>query len=247
MMAPSAQELLRVWEEHQRSPLVRRALGALAAAAPERGWEGWAQAPIGERDTALLGLHEQLFGGDLHTVAACPRCGERLQLDFSASQIRSGAAAAPPQTFQCCDDEFTIDYRLPTSADLLRVAAAPARDAAQGMVALLRQCVIRLRRGEAAVDPAALPSEVVEHLAAAMAQHDPAADVRIALECPACAYAWELPFDIVPYFWGELDDWAQRTLADVHTLACAYGWTESTTLSLSARRRQMYLDMVGAA
>jgi hypothetical protein len=246
MMAPSAQELLHVWEEYQRSHLVRRALGALTAAAPKRGWDGWAHAPIGERDRALLGLYEQLFGGDIHTTTSCPHCGERLELDFTAGQIRSDSVA-PVQAFQLCDGGFAIDYRLPTSADLLQVAAEPANDPARGMALLLRQCITRIRRDDESVDPSALPGEVVERIAAAMAQNDPAADVRIALECPACAYAWELPFDIVPYFWAELDDWAQRTLADVHTLASAYGWTESTTLGLSPMRRRMYLDMVGAA
>ena len=87
---------------------------------------------------------------------------------------------------------------------------------------------------------------MVDAIASAMAAHDPDADVRIALECPACSCAWELHFDIVSYFWSELDDWAHRTLADVHALASAYGWTEHTVLALSPMRRRIYLDMVGA-
>ena len=78
-----------------------------------------------------------------------------------------------------------------------------------------------------------------------MARHDPDADVSIAFECPACGAAWLSRFDIVSYFWGELDDWAQRLLAEVHALARAYGWSEAAILALSPTRRRFYLEMVG--
>jgi hypothetical protein len=39
---------------------------------------------------------------------------------------------------------------------------------------------------------------------------------------------------------------ARRVLWEVHTLACAYGWTESETLALSPARRARYLQMVHA-
>jgi len=248
MMAPNDETLLHVWEEHLGSHPVRRAIGALAAAAPGRGWEGWVRAPIGERDRALLGLHERLFGNDLHTTTSCPRCGERLESDFTTGQIRSdGSTTAPALHLRA--GGFAIECRLPTSEDLLYIAAqrtnpldTPGRD----LELLLRRCVSSARREDAAVDPVSLPADVVDAIGNAMAAHDPDADVRIALECPACSNRWELHFDIVSYFWSELDDWAQRTLADVHALASAYGWTEHTVLGLSPMRRRIYLDMVGA-
>jgi hypothetical protein len=44
--------------------------------------------------------------------------------------------------------------------------------------------------------------------------------------------------------WRELDDWAQRTLREIHVIAGAYGWSEDEILQLSARRRQMYVEMI---
>ena len=41
-----------------------------------------------------------------------------------------------------------------------------------------------------------------------------------------------------------LDVAAGRLMRDIHLLASAYGWTEAEVLSLSAWRRQAYLDMV---
>jgi len=247
MNAASADSLLRIWEEHQRSHPVKRALHLLAAAWPELGWHAWLHASIGERDGALLALQESLFGSELHTTTACPHCGERLESEFSVHDVRSGGAAAPEAPRRLCLRQrgYTIDYRLPTSDDLLHVAAQ-RDDADDAALQLLRRCVSRAQRGSDEIDAASLPEGIVANLTADMAQHDPDADVRIALECPACGTTWQTRFDIVSYLWSELDDWAQRTLADVHALAHAYGWSEGAILALSPVRRQVYLGMVGA-
>ncbi len=55
-----------------------------------------------------------------------------------------------------------------------------------------------------------------------------------------------MPFDILSYLWTEIEDWAQRLLVDVHTLAVSYGWSERDILALSPRRRRMYLELLGA-
>ena len=51
-------------------------------------------------------------------------------------------------------------------------------------------------------------------------------------------------FDIVSFFWAEIDAWARRVLREVNVLARAYGWRESDILALSPVRRQIYLSMV---
>jgi hypothetical protein len=44
--------------------------------------------------------------------------------------------------------------------------------------------------------------------------------------------------------WRELDEWAERTLHEIHVIASNYGWSESEILELSARRRQTYVEMI---
>lgn len=78
-----------------------------------------------------------------------------------------------------------------------------------------------------------------------MARADPQADVRLAIACPSCGHQWQGIFDIVTFFWSEIESWASRILHEVHLLALAYGWHEREILALSPRRRQFYLDMVG--
>ena len=90
----------------------------------------------------------------------------------------------------------------------------------------------------------ALPDSAEELVLQVLDELDPQADVRLNLICPSCGHGWHALFDIATYFWREIDDWAQRTLRDVHTLAMAYGWREADILGLSAWRRQAYLQMV---
>lgn len=245
MMAPSAEDLLRVWEEERQAHPVCRAVSVLATAAPELGWDGWMRAPIGARDGALLGLQERLFGNDLHTTATCPHCGERIEALLRATDIggEPSVLPAPAPSLRLQTNGFDIEYRLPSSDDVLGIAAERG-DATD--VQLLRRCVSRAQRGDAVVDAAALPDDVIDRIADGMAEHDPGADVSVSLDCPACGTTWQLHFDIVSYFWSELDDWAHRILADVHVLASAYGWREADILALSPTRRRFYLDLVGA-
>jgi hypothetical protein len=63
------------------------------------------------------------------------------------------------------------------------------------------------------------------------------------LRCPTCGHSWHALFDIVAFFWAELASQAKRLLREVHTLARAYGWREADIVSMSARRRQLYLEM----
>jgi len=265
MIAPTAEHLLRVWEEQRDAEPLRRALAALAAAWPNTDSELWAGASVGQRDSALFGLQERLFGSQLRTTAECPDCGELVETEFAAADIACAAAAPPEEASRALRWQgggFDVHYRLPTSQDLLaemaqsgsrRSTAAfasaemgPADDPADAATRLLRRCLLDAQRGDAAVDAAALPEAVVAGLGTEMEAHDPGADIQLGLHCPACGHCWDLRFDIVSYFWDELDDWAQRTLADVDALARAYGWTEAEILGLSAARRRVYLDFVNA-
>jgi hypothetical protein len=64
------------------------------------------------------------------------------------------------------------------------------------------------------------------------------------LNCSSCGHKWEAPFDIVAFFWTEINAAAHGLLREVHALASAYGWTESEILALSPARRRCYLEMV---
>lgn len=241
MRALSAAELLLVWEHTQAQRPAQQALTLLSAACPELPPEQIAALSIGRRDAALLTLREWTFGSELVSVASCPVCAERLELAFRVDDIR---VAEPPADAPLLVtlDERAIRFRLPTGADLIALAThgdvhAPRRW-------LLQRCV--LPSTDEAEPPIELwPPEIEAAIVAQMAQADPQADIQLALNCPACEHGWQATFDIVSFFWAEIDAWAYQVLRDVHALASAYGWREQDILALSPWRRQRYLEMVG--
>jgi len=212
----------------------------LALAWPQKTVDEWTMVSMGERDRYLLRLREELFGPKLEAIASCPKCGTRLELTFRTNDLQTQVAADSEQ-LRVKSSGYEIDYRLPTSADLLAVADNPA----QARELLLERCVEARSKG-IAVPATSLPDRVVKLLGERMAQADPQAEIQIALECPACSHHWSTIFDILSYLWSEIEDWAQRILHDVHLLASAYGWSERDILAMSATRRRLYLDVVGA-
>lgn len=240
MPALSATSLITAWERGVSQHPLQRALTLLALAWPQRSIEEWSNAGIGERDRQLLRLREELFGSNFEAIASCPECGERLELAFSTQELltRVGATRASNEPLQLTSGDYEVDYRLPTSADLLAIAGNPSR----ARELLLERC-IAARNGGVAIEAAALPETLVKLLGQKMADADPQAEVEIVLDCPVCSHHWATVFDILSYLWGEIDDWAHRLLHDVHSLASAYGWSERDILSMTATRRRLYLEL----
>jgi len=233
-----AQRLLQCWDGARDEHPVRRALALLDAAWPDVGAARWGALPVGARDARLIALHEALFGPALETRVDCPACGAALESQLSTADLAT--PAAPPDDPPLLEgDGIALDWRLPTSDDLL--AVLDADDAAER---LLARCVRAARRGDVALAAEDLPDALIDRLQQAMAERDPGADLRIALACPACGHAFERRFDIGRYLFSALDDWAERTLDEVHLLAGAYGWSESEILALPARRRRHYIARV---
>jgi len=243
MRSLSAAELLNVWEQGQGQLPVQQALILLAAACPEAPPDALAALRIGRRDAGLLTLREWTFGSQLVSLAVCPSCGERLELAFDVADIRA-VDDGPDEPLSLSVAGCEVAFRLPNSLDL--VAVVDVGDAEASRRLLLERCVLAVERagdaGAHSVD--ALPSEVVAAIVARMAEADPQADVQLALVCPACGQPWQAAFDIVSFFWSEINAWAIRVLRDVHALASAYGWREADILALSPWRRQCYLEMV---
>jgi len=244
MRALTASELLSVWERGDAMPASRRALLLLGAAAPEATPEELGQLPVGQRDDLLFQLRATAFGPGLEATAVCPSCGEKLEMTFGTDDLRAPAAPAPSAPLTLEYAEHSLTFRPPNGLDLVELTALP--DLAEAELALLRRCVLSACSGERVLAVEALPATVVTALAARLADADPQADVQLSLACPACDHRWEEPFDIVTFFWREIEAWAARLLREVHTLAMAYGWSEAEIVALSPSRRRHYLELVAA-
>jgi len=240
-----AAELLTVWEAGRDQSAARRALILLALVCREAALEELARWSIGRRDARLLALRESLFGSRLASLARCPQCGERLELNFEVAAIRAETAASSPETFVVEADGCEVRFRLPNSEDLMAVEAQS--DVASGRELLLRCCLLDLRLEGRERPVESLPEPVVAAILNKMEEADPQANTQLDLICFACHHRWLAAFDIAMFLWAELDDWARRLLREVHLLARAYGWREADILAMSTARRRAYLEMLGQA
>jgi hypothetical protein len=230
-------ELLNVWERGAGARPFERALEILSAAAPDTPATALAQVSIGRRDARLLRLREWAFGSELPIMAACPRCHHPLETTLTVCDLC--APAEGPSETSLTIGEYKIRCRAPNSEDL---AACVGLDVVASRRSLLGRCVIEASCGDKSVPTEELPASVIEAVVGRIAETDQA-EIRIDLTCPDCGHRWDEVFDIVSFFWTEIDAWARRLLREVHVLALAYGWNEREILVLSPMRRQIYLAM----
>lgn len=242
MHVPPTAEILAAWERGLYQPTLERGLTLLALTAVGERTPNLASLSIGERDRRLLSLRAAIFGLRMEAIVACDACGAPLEIDLDAAALASGAPHASASVTLSCDG-YTVSFRQPDSADLIAAAKA---DAAEARDVLLHRCLISAFIDGEPLSAERLPVSLVREASERLTDADPHADVRFALACPFCNHRWRAPFDIVPFLWTELDAWALRLLDEVHTLAYAYGWTESEILGLSELRRRHYLQMVEA-
>ena len=239
----SAPELLEIWERGSAQSPTERALTLLHAARPDLETEALAGMSIGRRDGLLLSIRESTFGRRLASITNCPDCREQLELGFDIDQIRLADAlveSEKPHTLTV--DECELTFRLPNSRDLAAAASASDVDSAGHL--LMMRCVLSAHRDGQQVESDRLPQRILERVEQEMSKLDAQANVQVELECPACRRGWTTAFDILAFFWSELDAWAQRLLIEVHKLASAYGWREADILAMSATRRSIYLNIV---
>ena len=238
------QEIIATWEKGLRQHPLERALTLLAAALPGVARGDLLNLSIGQRDGYLLLLHERTFGSQFVGFAECHFCQERLELSFDIDTVWVGTAPSESvgQTYHHRIEDYELLVRLPTSVDLLIIAASSNVEAAR--VLLLQRCILQATCASNAVQATALPDSVIHILGEKLLGSDPQAEVLIDLSCPRCGQHWSAVFDVVAVLWSEIQAHTKRLLREVHTLAQAYGWSESDILALSRTRRQFYLEMV---
>jgi hypothetical protein len=245
MAAPTAGELLNLWEHCLPLAPIGRAVAMLELTSPGESHDTFASMPIGRRDMQLLRLRTRTFGAKLTGITPCPRCGETVELGIEADDLLASAANADGSDMgklTVDHDGYHVLFRLPTSADMASLGGSKSE--AELERGLLNRCLRWAEHDGSPVAADELPADVVDAIAASMAANDPMAKIEFSCNCPECGNEWLALLDIPAYMWAELDDFARKLLQDVHVLASGYGWPESDILALTATRRQLYLDMV---
>lgn len=246
----NGQDIVQIWEKGRGQSGLHRALVILEQAFSDCPRESVARLPIGQRDEWLFAVRTLTFGRRIPTLIACPLCGEQLEFEFEAAEVgvfvdslsspQSNEDTAITLTLQ--DHPYMVEYRLLNSIDLAACDASGGVEAVRN--ALIRRCIVQASMDGIEVMANELPDGVIESLAKQVSDADPHALIEFDLNCPTCTAHWQSTFDIASYLWTEIDAQAKRLLREVHSLASAYGWSETDILALSDARRQFYLEMV---
>lgn len=235
MRGLSAADVVRVWERGAGQHPIDRALTILAAADPGNGRAALGDLPLGERNRRLFAVREHTFGDDLTALTTCGRCGERIELRLPEPEVGEAQDTVPASV-----PNPPADVRKLTSRDL--AAAARGRDRETARLILAARAIER-QTGDGG-DPSPMPEAEVDAIARRLHAIDPLAVLMLDVRCPACGAQWECELDVAEYLWIEIEAEALRVLRDVHTLAAAYGWSESDILAMSPLRRRAYLELV---
>ncbi|MBU3870858.1 hypothetical protein KN815_44480 [Streptomyces sp. 4503] len=118
-------ELLAIWEAGLAHHGPGRALLLHRAARPESAADELRSLPVGEREADLYALRRALFGERMQIRAECGACGEAMEFDLDARDlgVRPRERDGP---LRVEEGEWTVEFRLPTVADLEAAAQAVA-------------------------------------------------------------------------------------------------------------------------
>ncbi len=268
MQRVSEASLLDIWDAGQALSYHQRALLLLRLGAPQTDSEHWLDQPVGHCNAALLQLRRLMFGSRLVSVETCGECGQLVECCTDIEDLLQHEAPQPGEALQSGEapqlDEKTaashtikiplpgteIQCRLPTPRDINAVIGTESAidsgdcgdpDNIDASGALLARC---LESGE--LSPQNLSTATLQLIDEALAAADPLASISFLLRCDNCNHQWDAPFDILTFLWQECAMDARRLLMQVHNLASVYHWSEAYILQLSERRRQFYLECIGA-
>jgi hypothetical protein len=240
--ALSAADIVAAWEYGRDKHPVDRALLLLSLVCPSMLPSTLSNLTVGQRNMLLIDSRQKTLGALASCFVKCPQCEASLEFTLDIAMLYEPEKDVEPATHTVIVDNFSVLFRLPTSLDLAAIVGNT--DVAESRHVLIERCVLQAERDGQAITAAHLPETVIIALAKAMLEHDPHAEIEITLSCSECGHSWATVFDIVSFFWTELEAQAKRLLRDVDTLACAYGWRETDILALSTVRRQFYLELV---
>lgn len=231
----SADELLTVWERGNTLDNTGRAVLLLAHGLKQSPREA-ARVDIGRRDQILLAMRSKTFGTNLETFLACRQCGEPLEFSLNARQL---AIESNVLEDRCLTGDFKeFSMRLPNSDDLRAVATCTTADEASRV--LCRRCV-KAKNGDGEGE---LTEDVLQQFSNWMETVSPEIELLLDIDCPACGTHQPAIFDVVSYFWREIESACGHLVREVDALARVYGWSERAIITMSAARRRLYLQAV---
>ncbi|MEO3807264.1 hypothetical protein [Nonomuraea sp. B1E8] len=222
--------LLEAWERAASAPPVTRGPVLLHSAGLLPDLDTALEMPLGLVAVLAARLYADAFGGVADVMMTCG-CGEVLEVALPLEPITELPTG---ESGEACGGALRV--RPPSARDLLM--AAQADDA---LAALLTRCVRDATGGP--ISPAQLTADQLATVDAIAEGLAGAAAVMLRAHCPACESVVAVSLDVAELLWERVAAHAPALLAEVATLATAFGWAEAEILALPAGRRRAYLAL----
>jgi hypothetical protein len=234
MRSLSAHELIEAWDGAEAEAAHPRLERLLRMAVDSDDIDG---DTLGRRNQRLIGLRRLLCGSQPIEVAARCRCGVENELTVPAEAIE--AAPVPPPGARAIVEIAgrAIPARPPTMADLPAIAGFA--DAGLARSALLARCL-----DGAGGDDLGDPEAVLATLGEQFEAMDPAADLRLSVNCVACGASLSVVVDLAVFVSRDIGRRVATLMDEIDSLARAYGWSENAILALPPGRRRRYVAIV---
>ena len=226
--------LLAACEQSRRESTFSLAIGLLAAALPECNNSELLELTLAEFHRLLLHLQRISFGPVLEGYARCPRCDTSMEFSLGVEQALDMFRPAQLQAVDWVENRVRMRLRPATVGDVLASVRLPTQELAEEH--LLSRCLESEDGGEAR-----------SRLDAARARFEglnAASELRCTLRCPHCGHEEKWDLDPPHFLWEQACHAARHLLADIHTLAFHYGWSEEAIAGMSPRRREAYLELL---
>lgn len=227
--------LLDAWEQGIAQHPVARVAVLLCRAGVVRSFDEALDLDLGTCAELAFESLRALVGDTVEVIASCDACGEILTAELSTSAYERANHDSSMQMFSKEIGRFRV--RSPSLRDLLAAAGA-----ADPWHALVTRCVHQ-RTDISAVDPHRLTPSELASIDAVAEELAGAGDIMTLMSCPACGAQVYVDLDPGALLWEHVARAAPALLADVATLAAAFGWTEPDVLALSSGRRRAYLTL----
>jgi hypothetical protein len=216
--------------------------------------------PVADRQYLLLKVREATCGTEVRVTLTCRSddCGKRMDVDFSTQDIpvKASIHKGPLYKVQLSPEARVVGedgrqyedvvFRLPCGADQEEIGSMLERDEQRAAAMLLGRCVQRIGSWEhpGLIGISRLPARTLMEIEKQIEQAAPAVELMMAGNCPHCGARFSLPFDLVTFFWDELQNSREQLLREVHYLAFHYHWSEQEIMAMPRPLRRRYVTLL---
>jgi hypothetical protein len=211
---------------------------------------------VGDREALLLHLRRITYGERLPCLLNCTdsACGERMDLELKVSELLLEPYAASQEWNEVAvrteKKMYRVRLRVPNGLDQEFVAERAWMNVTDAENLLLQRCVESVSAQSVSAEVsspltmAEWPAELADKIGRKFGEIDPQAEILLSLQCPACGQAFTGEFDAGAYLYHELRGHIPYLYREVHQMARSYHWSEAEILSMTPRKRSVYLNLL---